>query len=91
MFYSPKEAVVAFIGFLTKNYKNNDKSYFSNDLDEVAGESFNGNGNVRATYFNDILHVDIPHFKPCRMECCHEFSVSVAALLSNNGHFVLAG
>ena len=47
MFYTPKQAVVAFIGFLAKNYKNCDASYSSNDLDEVAGEFFNGNGNLR--------------------------------------------
>ena len=38
LFCSPKQAVVAFIRFLAKKYKNCDTSYFSIDLEEVAGD-----------------------------------------------------
>ena len=38
MFYSQKQAIVAFIGYLAKNYMTCDKSYFSNDINEVAND-----------------------------------------------------
>ena len=40
---------------MAKNYKNCATSYFSNDLDEVAGDFFNGNGNVRVKSVYDKI------------------------------------
>jgi hypothetical protein len=45
-FYNPKQAVVAFIGYLAKNYIAHDKSYFTSDIDTVAAEFCNSDGSM---------------------------------------------